>query len=245
MAKFQCNVISYTLKRTIDIDVILPSISIPESLFENIENIHHDYSKKLPVLYLLHGFGNNHAQWSGYTNIELYAEERQIAVVMISGENKSYIDSEYDQFARFIQDELPEFITQVFPISNKKEDTYIAGLSMGGFGALYNGLSKTDQYQAIGAFSPAIEMENNPINLYEMIENKKMSIPIYLTCGENDFVYQSSLKFLKYLKERNNNVTWISEPNYAHEWRFWDLCVERFLDWLPRTDEYKDTHRKI
>ena len=49
----------------------------------------------------MHGYGNNHAQWCGYTNVELYAEERQIAVVMISGENKKYIDQDEDLFARF------------------------------------------------------------------------------------------------------------------------------------------------
>ena len=44
----------------------------------------HTRAEKYPVLYLLHGFGNNHATWTGYTNLELYAEERNIAVVMIS-----------------------------------------------------------------------------------------------------------------------------------------------------------------
>lgn len=244
MAKIQCNVISYTLMRTVDIDVILPTITIPEAMIDK-EHIHHNYVKKFPVLYLLHGYGNNHAQWCGYTNVELYAEERQIAVVMISGENKNYVDSSPDQFANFIQNELPEFITQVFPISTRKEDTYIAGLSMGGFGALYNGLTALDKYQAIGAFSPAIEMENNSISLYETIRNKEINTPIYISCGEKDFVYQSDVRFVEFLKERNNHVTWISEPNYEHEWRFWNLCIERFLDWLPRTDDYCHQRRKV
>ena len=54
MAKIQCNVISYTLMRTVDIDVILPTVTIPESMM-NQGKIHHDYHKKFPVLYLLHG----------------------------------------------------------------------------------------------------------------------------------------------------------------------------------------------
>ena len=105
MAKIQCNVISYTLMRTVDIDVILPSVTIPESMGMSGEKPHHDYSKKYPVLYLLHGFGNNHAQWGGYTSVELFAEERQIAVVMISGENKYYIDHPQDAFYDFIENE--------------------------------------------------------------------------------------------------------------------------------------------
>lgn len=244
MAKIQCNVISYTLQRTVDIDVILPSVTIPESMF-NKGKVHHDYSKKLPVLYLLHGFGNNHAQWCGYTNVELYAEERQIAVVMISGENKKYIDQNDDLFAKFIQNELPEFITQVFPISTRKEDTYIAGLSMGGFGALYHGLSHPEKYGAFGAFSPGIKMDGNPIDIFEVLDTSSVDIPLYMSCGDQDFLYDTNLEFLDSLKEKGVDVTWVSEPNYEHEWRFWDLCIERFLDWIPRTDDYVNMKRKV
>lgn len=244
MAKIQCNVISYTLKRTVDLTVILPSITIPEALM-NEGTISHNYSSKLPVLYLLHGYGNNHAQWGGYTNIELYAEERQIAVVMISGENKRYIDYKDDLFATFIEKELPEFITQTFPISTRKEDTYIAGLSMGGFGALYHGLKNPNKYHAIGAFSAAIKMEGNKIDLYEILKNCKDEISVYMTCGEDDFIYESNVDFLKVLSQTNLEYSWISEPNYSHEWRFWDLSVERFLDWLPRTDSYAKKVRKV
>lgn len=244
MAKIQCNVISYTLQRTVDIDVILPSVTIPESMF-NKGKVHHDYLQKLPVLYLLHGFGNNHAQWCGYTNVELYAEERQIAVVMISGENKKYIDQNDDLFAEFIQNELPEFITQVFPISTRKEDTYIAGLSMGGFGALYHGLSHPEKYGALGAFSPGIKMDGNPIDIFEVLDTSSVDIPIYMSCGDQDFLYDTNLEFLDSLKEKGVDVTWVSEPNYEHEWRFWDLCIERFLDWIPRTDDYVNMKRKV
>ena len=78
-----------------------------------------------PVLYLLHGFGNNHATWSGYSNVELYAEEQNLAVVMISGENKFYANHPGDPFYDFIENELPEFVTANFPVSKKVKDTFI------------------------------------------------------------------------------------------------------------------------
>lgn len=244
MAKIQCNVISYTLKRTVDIDIILPTVTIPETL--TTDDIHHCYPNKYPVLYLLHGYGNNHAQWCGYTNIELFAEERQIAIVMISGENKMYIDHTLDQFVEFIQKELPEFITNTFPISDRKSDTYIAGLSMGGFGALYHGLSRTDLFQAIGAFSPAIEMEGNPIKILDILKDYNPgNQDIYITCGDQDFVYNHSLSLIEAFKEKGVKHTWVSEKGYEHEWRFWNLSVERFLDWIPRTDAYANNKRKI
>lgn len=244
MAKIQCNVISYTLMRTVDIDVILPTVTIPESL-EKRGKIHHDYSQKFPVLYLLHGFGNNHAQWCGYTNVELYAEERQIAVVMISAENKKYINQDEDLFADFIQKELPEFITQVFPISTRKEDTFIAGLSMGGFGALYHGLTHPQKYRAIGAFSPGIRMQGNPIDIFEVLQHSDSDLPIYIACGDQDFLYDSNVEFVESLKKKNMNYTWKSVPGYQHEWRFWDMCIEQFLDWIPRSDAYANAKRKI
>ena len=90
MAKFTCNFISYTLKRTVDITVIIPSVTIPESMGMTLaegKKPRHQKADKYPVLYLLHGMGNNHAQWTGYTNVELFAEERNMAVVMLSAEN--------------------------------------------------------------------------------------------------------------------------------------------------------------
>ncbi|MCD7807923.1 MAG: hypothetical protein LUH02_01165 [Erysipelotrichaceae bacterium] len=246
MAKIQCNVISYTLLRTVDIEVILPSITIPESMRRmKGQDIHHDYSHKYPVLYLLHGFGNNYCQWNGYTNIELYAEERQIAVVLLSAENKNYLNTEQDKFEDFIENELQEFITEIFPISKRKEDAYIAGLSMGGFGALYHGLKYNDKYQAIGAFSPAIKMDTISVDLFKMVEETKVNNKIFITCGENDFLYDLNIKFIDKLKENKINYTWISEANYKHEWRFWDLSVERFLDWIDRSDAYANKKRSV
>ena len=92
MAKFVCNVISYTLGRTVDITVVIPTPTFPDSLGMTGVTPNHTPSAPYPVLYLLHGGGNNHATWTGYANVEFYAEERNIAVVMPSGENKFYVD---------------------------------------------------------------------------------------------------------------------------------------------------------
>lgn len=241
MAKIQCNVISYILDRTVDIDIILPTVTIPEAMKKNA---HHIYPHKFPVLYLLHGYGNNLKQWCSYTNIELYAEERQIAVVMISAENKFYLNTEKDLFYDFIEEELPEFITNTFPITNKPEHTYIAGLSMGGYGALYHGLRNPHKYNAIGAFSPAIDVKDGGPSLDCLITNNKLPA-IYIACGNEDFLYKNNISFVSKLKEAKTNYTWVEKPGYGHEWRFWNVCIERFLDWLPRTDVYAKSKRKV
>ena len=159
MAKFQCNVISYTLKRTVDITVVIPTPTIPDSMGMGGNTPSHVPEAKYPVLYLLHGMGNNHATWSGYSNVEFFAEERNIAVVMISGENKAYINHEGgDQFYDFVAEELPQFVKAMFPISDRVEDTYIAGLSMGGYGTLVHAFSHPERFAAYGSFSGAPSM---------------------------------------------------------------------------------------
>lgn len=253
MAKFQCNVISYVLKRTVDISVVIPTVTIPESLAAEKKQPTHIIKEKYPVLYLLHGFGNNHATWSGYSNIELFAEEQNIAVVMISGENKSYrtLPGE-DDFFKFVSEEVPEFVTNIFPISKEAKHSYIAGLSMGGYGAMLHGLSFPEKFAAIGTFSGAVggmgtkeekkALEGSPLDLAYLVkknikENKKIP-PIYISCGEEDFVYNTNVKFSKYLKDNSVERTWVSVPKYKHEWRFWNYQVEEFLKWIPRCDSY-------
>jgi putative tributyrin esterase len=255
MAKFNCNVISYTLKRTVDITVVVPTPTIPESLgFTEIKPVHTP-KEKYPVLYLLHGFGNNHATWSGYSNVELFAEERNIAVVMISGENKAYVNHPSgDQFYEFLAIELPDFICGMFPISDKPEHTYIAGLSMGGFGTLVHALNRPDRFCAFGAFSAAISLNPSSLNGGEdkgidpmfdpltlagnLAEEGKEFPKAYIACGEEDFLYEANVEFVEQLKGMGVDVTWVPLPKYQHEWRFWNLQVEAFLDWIPRTDVY-------
>ena len=258
MAKVVCNFYSYVLMRAVDITVVLPSVTCPESLGMGEGPASHELKAKFPVLYLLHGFGNNHAQWTGYTNVEMYAEERRIAVVNISAENKAYSQIGSDDFVRFLQEELPAFVKNYFPISDKPEETYIAGLSMGGYGALLHGLSHPEKYRAIGAFSAGVNI--NPVSFaknpmggeqvklpeeYDLhalakklkAEGKKAP-KIYDACGANDFMIRDNEEYAQELKELGYDVTWKKVPGFAHEWRFWDQQIEQFLDWIERDDYY-------
>jgi len=250
MAKYQVNFISYTLKRAVDITVVVPSVTIPGSMGMGGQKPTHVPKAKYPVLYLLHGFGNNHATWGGYSNVEFFAEERNIAVVMMSAENKAYINHEGgDQFYDFIADELPEFIKANFPVSDRPEDTYIAGLSMGGYGTLVHAFSHPERFAAYGSFSGATGMSKpgeepadirfRPLDQAKELYAKGGKLPKgYIACGENDFLYDSNVEFTKELKALGAEFDWVSVPNFTHEWRFWNMQIEAFLDWIPRTDAY-------
>ncbi len=268
MAKFTCNFISYTLTRTVDITVIIPSVTIPESMGMGVpegQKARHQKADKFPVLYLLHGMGNNHAQWTGYTNVELFAEEQNIAVVMMSAENKSYVNFDSDKFFDFVSEERPDFVKGMFPISDRPEDTYIAGLSMGGFGTLVHALSHPERFAAFGAFSAAVHLnpyslaggdinvaahpidpKNDPLTLLkeDVAAGKKLP-KMYVACGENDFLYETNKDFVEEIKALGCDVDVDFVPGYTHEWRFWNLEIEKFLKWLPRTDAYANSARQV
>ena len=258
MAKVVCNFLSYSLNRAVDITVVLPSVTCPEAMgLPGQAEATHQLPAKFPVVYLLHGFANNHAQWTGYTNVELYAEERRIAIVNISAENKAYAKVGADDFKRFVSEELPEFLTNYFPISDKPEETYIAGLSMGGYGALMHGLTHPERYRAIGAFSaglsinPAVFAADPSAKLRPRRAPSTMCVRLprgLLTtarssrpstaCGMDDFLFADNQAFVAELTELGADVTWKEVPGFGHEWRFWDQQVEQFLDWIPRDDAY-------
>lgn len=261
MAKFQCNFISYMLKRTVDITVVVPSPTIPEAMGmmqETAPMPKHTKEARYPVLYLLHGFGNNHATWTGYTNIELYAEERNIAVVMLSAENKFYVNHEGgDVFFDFIQQELPDFVGGMFPVSKRPEDTFIAGLSMGGYGTLLHGLSHPEKYAALGAFSAAVKLDagmldgmaktggGDPLEAAKKAAAAGKKLPrLYIACGKKDFLFEANTAFRDELRTLGADVTWVEHPDFGHEWRFWDMQAEAFLDWIPRCDAYADQRKR-
>ena len=121
-----CHFRSAVLRRNTSITVILPT---PEEESAPIQ-------KDMKVLYLLHGLHGDETSWMRYTSIERYASESVIAVVMPGVGNSFYQDMAHgERFYTYMTEELPKFIEGLFPVSRKREDTYIAGLSMGGYGA--------------------------------------------------------------------------------------------------------------
>ena len=106
------------------------------------------------VLYLLHGASDDHTIWQRRTSIERYAAPLGLAVVMPAAHLSSYADMAHGQkFYTYISQELPQKMREFFGFSDRREDNYIAGLSMGGAGCLKIGLANPDKFSAIGCFS--------------------------------------------------------------------------------------------
>lgn len=153
MALIEMTFAADTLKRWTEATVILP---VESAGMEGIEK-----PKYFPTLYLLHGFSGNRNDWLTYSNIRLLAEQRNLAVVMPSGENGFYTDvGEMEtENGAFIQ-ELVEFTRKVYPLSKEREQTFIGGLSMGGFGALRNGMIYHNIFGKIFSLSGAFIIDD-------------------------------------------------------------------------------------
>lgn len=128
--------------RTVTVNAIIPFDRIT---FPGMPEPRTDH---FPTLYLLHGIFGNYTDWVSGTCIQRWAEEKGLAVIMPSGENHFYVDCEAngERFSEFIGQELPEQMRRLFPLSDKREETFIGGLSMGGYGAIYNGLRFHDTF---------------------------------------------------------------------------------------------------
>ena len=152
MAYIHMDLYSRALQRTVSVRAFIPA---DKAIYE---------SRTLPpkkpfkTLYLLNGYFGSDIDWLAAGKLHYLATTYNIAVILPSGENKFYVDQvgTGEAFGRFIGEDLVEQTRRIFNLSDKREDTFIAGLSMGGYGALRNGLRYADTFGYVVALSPGI-----------------------------------------------------------------------------------------
>ena len=258
MALLKVEIFSKSLKRTVPLQVILP---VDKVLFAG-----GDSSKEKPfkTLYLLHGIFGSESDWLVNTRINALAMDHNLAVIMPAGENSFYIDGPTMAYGRFIGEELVELTRKMFPLSPLKEDTFIGGLSMGGYGALHNGLAFCDNFSHIVALSPALILERlqsddfqgvatekevfkdigelaiSPLNPRYQIESglaQGNPLPkLYLACGSEDNLLKPCEEFGEFLKKVAYDYEMVIAPG-RHDWKFWDAQISQVMDWLPLEQE--------
>ena len=149
MALIHTNFFSEALGMCAAVDVILPQASNRLIGMETAGG-----AEKHPVLWLLHGASDNHTIWQRRTSIERYVAPLGLAVVMPNVHLSGYTDMAHGgKYFTYIADELPTLMRRFFPLSEKREDNFIAGLSMGGAGCMKIGLARPGNYAAIGCLS--------------------------------------------------------------------------------------------
>jgi len=150
MAFFNINYPSDVMNKYMAMNVILPDDEDP---------VIRDKEGKYAVIYLLHGYTDDYTKWQRLTSIERYAKNHGIAVVMPEAGKSFYMDMAYgDPHFTHLTKELPKHLQKWFKISSDPQYTYIAGLSMGGYGAMKIALTYPERFNGAATFSGALAM---------------------------------------------------------------------------------------
>jgi putative tributyrin esterase len=182
---------SECLKNNTQITVVLPDKPrelTPEQFYGN--------ERKYKVLWLLHGTFGDHSDWTRKTNIEMYATERNLVVVMPSALNSNY--SNWNNYMLgykmydFLTEELMPLIYGWLPVSDKREDNFIAGLSMGGRGTIKYAVNHPEKFAAAAVLSatPMDMSSMGPDNEFPMLNtnNERMRATLANAGGVEAFL---------------------------------------------------------
>lgn len=177
MAIIQADYFSHVLMRRVPFIAILPTDRVQENgTYEAMPE------RGYQTLYLIHGITDDCSDWITGTRIKIWAMERNLAVIMPSGENSFYVSSPVTgrDYGEFVGRELVEQTRRMFPLSHRREDTFLGGQSMGGFGALRNGLQYHDTFGSIIALSSALHLyepgydhHTDPFGSYQVFGNRE------------------------------------------------------------------------
>lgn len=255
MALIQCDFYSEVLNLSTSMTVILPEQTTSQIGMDNKK-----FAGKHQTLFLLHGLSDDHTIWTRRTSIERYVSTLGLAVVMPQVHHSFYTDMVYgNKYWTFLTEELPFIARSFFPLSDKREDNFVAGLSMGGYGAFKWALSHPDKFLAAASLSGVtdisarIDMPSegyNPLQLAFGERNLKGTAEdllwlleqgnqdngpkpiLYQSCGTEDFLYEGNMTFKNACENTVYELTTDFGPG-DHNWEYWDEKIQNVLKWLP------------
>ena len=252
MSLIQCKYQSNVLRMSTDITLILPR-------FNPARKPH----PKFRTLYLLHGFTGDSFDWIRFSNIERFAEEYQTAVVMPCAYNSVYTDMAFGQdYFTYLSTEMADFVAAAFPLSEKREERYVAGCSMGGYGAVKWALARPDFFSAAVSFSGSLHAEDRikglsphagnqcegiygkpPVvdpktqDVFAMLKTmaeKGETIPrLFLCCGLEDKSYlQKATADFLELAASFGIETTFAGGHGGHTFAYWESLFPQVFEWL-------------
>ena len=245
---------SEALGKDVSVSIILPGI------YKGAEQL---ATESVKVLYLLHGLSGDHKSWMAKTAIDRYATTRRLAVVMPNADRSWYTDTAGGlKYFTFLTEELPRVIHTYFRgLSKRPEDTYIGGLSMGGYGALKAALTYPEKYAGVFSLSGGLDIwsdrrwkmyeEWRSIFGFDLKEPSQLAGPdhdvfglvrkrheegaklpeLYSWCGTSDGLLEVNRQFHEELD--NLGIKHLYEEGEGnHSWKWWDLHVQDALNYL-------------
>ena len=211
---------------------------------------------KYKCIYLLHGLSDDHTIWARRTSIERYAQEYGIVVVMPCGARSFYTNMKYGgAYYNYVAKEVPRIVREFFNVSGKREDNAIAGLSMGGYGALKIGMRESDSFFAAAGLSSVADIKDfiaipryanvaAPIfgddkcvpdseDLFALateLDKKDVKPRIFMGVGKQDFLYEANQRLRAHIEPLSIDYTY-RESDGIHSWAFWDEYIQYVLEW--------------
>jgi S-formylglutathione hydrolase FrmB len=209
-------------------------------------------NKQFPVVYLLHGYSGNYADWVLKAPDLLHTvDENKFLVVCPDGAYGSwYFDSPVDTTMRYetnVAIEIPEYIDTHYKTIPDRKARAIAGLSMGGHGALYLAIRHENIFGAVGSMSGGVDIRpfpdnwdikkvlgdyathpynwnnNTVINMVDTLHNG--ALKIIFDCGVDDFFLQVNRSLHQKLLDKKIDHNYTERPG-AHNWEYWNNAVK-------------------
>lgn len=251
MARLRCDFYAESLGMCTSMTAILPEPTA------NIGVQAHRVAADPPTLYLLHGLSDDDTTWTRQTSIERYAAEYGLAVIMPQVHRSFYTDQVHGhRYWTFLSEELPAIVARFFRLSSRREDTFVAGLSMGGYGALKWALRDPQRFAAAASLSGALDVarlssaafaddpglwqrafgeapvDGTENDLMHLVEAAGPDLPrLYLCSGTEDHVYPTNLRFVEACRAAGVAVSTDFGPG-DHEWSYWDRKIQDVLAWF-------------
>jgi S-formylglutathione hydrolase FrmB len=220
-------------------------------------------SRKLPVIYLLHGNGGGFRDWSNFSGVAAFAN-RGLILVMPQGDESYYVNAverPQDRYEDYIVQDLAADVGAKFPIAPGRMNHAIAGVSMGGFGAIQIALSHPDLFVFAGALSAAIDVPRRRFSFKRIqqyrfqssifgpwgSESRRREDPfriapsvsaadapyLYLACGEAEALLPVNRDFVTVLKQQHLPYEFHVSPG-GHDWGQWDRQLPGLFQALLR-----------
>jgi putative tributyrin esterase len=251
MALVSCDFHSDALEVGTAMTVVLPEPTWPDAAAAGQPG----ERSKTPVLYLLHGLSDDHTMWLRQTSVERYAAPLGLAVVMPAVHRSLYADEAHGHaYWTFLSQELPQVVSSLFRVSDRPEDTYVAGLSMGGYGALKWAFHEPSRFAAVASMSGILDVaalaelperqalfhrvfEGAPAgrdDLFSLLGESDVGAlpPMHISCGTEDHLFDGNVAFVRAARGAGLAPTVDFRPG-AHDWAFWDAEIHTVLEWLP------------
>lgn len=195
--------------------------------------------ESFPVLYLLHGYGDENNAWLDKGNLAKIAKEyeekegvKQMIVVCPDALTTFYIDGYLGKYKTYFFEELIPAIEKEYNVKTDKYSRAVAGLSMGGYGTLYYGLGEPDKFCCAYACSPAVNMGFGYPSLYDLAKNAdRSSLPVLtIETGIHDYTtpLKDNTEFHDHLVSLGITHEFITREG-THDWKFWQECLPKVL----------------